>query len=323
MSPLGPIALVINPVATKAGAARRADVTRVLSPLGLEWSLATTGPGDAARLARQAADEGAAVVVTLGGDGTAAEAAGALADGPVALAPMPGGNANVFARALGWPANPARALPVLAAALRRGVVREAVLGRVAMDGAEPRVFAINAGVGIDAATVEWIEARPRTKRRLRRAGFALGAVAATLRAGREPHLWTSADGAPAFEAAAVLAACGSPYTYLGPRPLDLVPGAAFEGPLAWVALARVRPGEVGALLMRALAGRELPLDGPTLRGGAVSVDLVVRCERPAPVQADGEVLGRHHELRISRGPTLRALDPRGASPLKNTPGAPT
>jgi diacylglycerol kinase family enzyme len=323
MSLPGPVALVINPVATKAGAAHRTEVTRVLAPLGLEWSLTTAGPGDAGRLARQAADEGAAVVVTLGGDGTAAEAAGALADGSVVLAPMPGGNANVFARALGWPARPARALPVLAEALRRGAVREAVLGRVAVDGGEPRVFAINAGVGIDAATVEWIEARPRTKRRLRHAGFALGAVAATLRAGREPHLWTSADGAPSFEAAAVLVACGSPYTYLGPRPLDLVPGATFEGPLAWVALARVRPTEVGGLLARALTGRELPLDGPALRGGRISVDLVVRCERPAPVQADGEVLGRHHELRASRGPTLRVLDPRPAPALKTTSGAPT
>ena len=323
MSALGPVALVINPVATKAGRARRTELARVLGPLGLEWSLATSGPGDAARLARQAADEGAAVVVTLGGDGTAAEAAGALADGPVVLAPMPGGNANVFSRALGWPSNPARALPVLAAALRRGAVREVALGRLALDGGEPRVFAINAGVGIDAATVEWIEARPRTKRRLRHAGFALGAVAATLRAGREPHLWTSADGGPAFEAAAVLAACGSPYTYLGPRPLDLVPGATFGGPLAWVALTRVRPGELVGLMLRALRGRELPLDGPVLRGGSVCVDLVVRGERPAPVQADGEVLGRHAELRISRGPTLRALDPRGAPPLKSDPGGPT
>ena len=323
MSALGPIALVINPVATKANGARRAEVARVLGPLGLEWSLATTGPGDAARLARQAADEGAAVVVTLGGDGTAAEAASALADGPVALAPMPGGNANVFARALGWSANPARALPVLAEALRRGAVREAVLGRLAMDGGAPRVFAINAGVGLDAAAVEWIEARPRTKRRLRYAGFALGAAAATLRAEREPHLWTSADGAAAFEAIAVLAACGSPYTYLGPRPLDLVPGAAFEGPLAWVALGRMRPTQVGGLVLRALRGGDLPVDGSAVRGGRLAVDLVVRCERPAAVQADGEVLGRHCELRIARGPTLRVLDPRAAPVLKTDPVAPT
>ena len=322
MNDLGPVALVINPVATKAGRGNRAELTRILSPLGLEWSLTTAAHGDAARLARQAADEGARVVVTLGGDGTAAEAASALADGPVVMAPMPGGNANVFSRALGWPSSAARALPVLAGALARGTVREAGLGRVELDG-EERIFAINAGVGIDAATVEWIEARPRTKRRLRHAGFALGAVAATLRAGREPHLAVAADGADELEAMAVLVACGSPYTYLGPRPLDLVPGAAFDGHLAWVALARVRPGEIGGIVLRALRGRELPLEGPTLRGGAVERALTVRAELPVPVQADGEVLGRHTEVRISPGPTLLVLDPRPATPLKSRPGAPT
>ena len=323
MSALGPVALVINPVATRAGRAQRAEITRVLSTLGLEWSLTTRGPGDAGRLARQAASEGARVVVTLGGDGTAAEAAGALAGGPVVMAPIPGGNANVFARALGWPSSAARALPVLSTALARGRVRVAGLGRLHLDGGEGRVFAIYAGMGIDAATVEWIEARPRTKRRLRHAGFALGAVAAALRAGKEPRLWSSADGGDALEGAAVLVACGRPYTYLGPRPLDLVPGAAFEGPLAWVSLARVRPGELSRLVLRAVRGRELPIGGSTLRGGVVAVDLVVRAERPAPVQADGEVLGRHADLRIAPGPTLRALDPRGATGLKSAALTPT
>ena len=278
---LGPIALLINPVATRAGRGMRSELTRVLSSHGLEWSLVTQGPGDAARLARRAADDGARLVVTFGGDGTAAEAAGALADGPVVMAPMPGGNANVFSRALGWPPGAARALPVLDAALRAGAIRSATLGRL-QAGDQSRVFAINAGIGIDAATVEWIEARPRTKKRLRHAGFALGAASATMRAGREPHLWSSADGAHEREVVAVLVACGAPYTYLGPRPLDLVPGAAFDGDLAWVALTRVRPRELGSILLRAARGRELSLDGPALRGGRIESELLVRAERPAP-----------------------------------------
>jgi diacylglycerol kinase family enzyme len=322
MSTLGPVALVINPAATCAGRVQRAEITRVLSGHGLEWSLMTQGPGDAAGLARQAAAEGARLVVTLGGDGTAAEAAGALADGPVVMAPMPGGNANVFARALGWPATAARALPVLAAALERGMVRDATLGRLETDGVS-RVFAINAGVGIDAATVEWIEARPRTKRRLRHLGFAIGAAAATFRADRAARLWMSPDEGPELEAAAVLVACGTPYTYLGPRPLDLVPGAAFDGRLAWVALTRVRPAELTGILLRAVAGRELPMDGPALRGGSIGRVLDLRAEEPAPVQADGEVLGRHLQVRIGPGPTLRSLDPRDTTALKSGDGPPT
>jgi diacylglycerol kinase family enzyme len=321
MKHLAPVALIINPVATRAGRGPRAEVTRVLSERGLEWSLTTAGPGDGARLARQAAREGARVVVTLGGDGTAAEAAGALAGGPVVMAPMPGGNANVFCRALGWPARATRALPALAAALERGLIRDVTLGRLHL-GDDERVFAINAGMGIDAAAVEWIEARPRTKKRLRHLGFALGALAA-VRAAREPHLLASSDGQEWLEAVAVLVACGTPYTYLGSRPLDLVPGAAFDGDLAWIALARVRPRELSGLVLGALRGRPPAIDGPALRGGTATAHLIVRAEPPAPVQADGEPLGRHAQMRVTPGPVLRVLDPRRAGGLKFSAVPPT
>ena len=305
----GPVALIVNPVATKASRALREQVARALAPHGLEWSLVTEAPGDAARLATRAAAEGAAVVVTVGGDGTVADVAGALAGGPVALAPLPGGNANVFARAIGWPAAASQAVPLLGRVLERPVVRDASLGLLHIDG-QPRVFAINCGVGLDAATVEWIEARPRTKRRLRQAGFALGAVVAAVRSRRVPRLALEVGGVDGPEAVAVLVACGTPYTYLGRRPLDLVPGAAFDGRLAWVALTRARPRELGRLAVLAVRGRELPLDGPALRGGRAPTGLVIRSPEPAPVQADGEALGRHREVRVTPGPVLRVIDPR-------------
>lgn len=305
----GPVALIVNPVATKVSATLRQQVTRALAPHGLAWSLVTEGPGDAGRLAARAAAEGAATIVTVGGDGTVADVAGALAGGPVAMVPLPGGNANVFARALGWPSDPARAAAALGPAIARATVREARLGLIHIDGT-PRVFAINCGVGLDAATVEWIEARPRTKRRLRHAGFVLGAAVAAVRSRRVPRLEIEVDGAPGPQAIAVLVACGTPYTYLGRRPLDLAPGAAFDGRLAWVALTRARPHELGRLATRAVRGRDLPLDGPALRGGGGPAELVVRSPEPAPVQADGEVLGRHREVRVTPGPALRVIDPR-------------
>jgi diacylglycerol kinase family enzyme len=309
---LRPVALVVNPAATRTGAAVRAEVTRALAPAGLEWSLVTSGPGDAARFAREAAEEGAAVVVSLGGDGIAGEVAGALAGGPVAMAPLPGGSTNVFSRAIGWPSATRAALPLLTAALAAGRLRDASLGLLRVDGADGpgRVFAVNAGMGLDAATVEWIEARPRTKRRLRQAGFVLGATIAAVRSGRAPHLRATADGAEPVLARAVLAACGTPYTYLGRRPLDVVPGAAFDGRLAWVALTRIRPPELARLVLRAARGADLPIGSEALRGGAVTRELLVESDIPAPVQADGEPLGRHREVRVSPGPVLRAVEPR-------------
>ena len=215
----------------------------------------TRGPGDGGRLAAQAAAEGARVVVTLGGDGTVAEAAGVLAGGPVAMLPLPGGNANVFGRATGWPNDPRRAL-----ATARRALADVRLGRLRAGGGD-RVFVINAGFGLDAATVEWIETRPRLKRRLRWLGFALGAAVVTAGAGRRaPRLSARVDEGRAVDVLASLVACGTPYTYSGPRPLDLVPGASFDGTLAWLGLTRSRPHELARLAALAALGRSLPVD---------------------------------------------------------------
>ncbi len=317
------IALVMNPAATTSSRELRAELVDALAPLGLEWAEVTRGPGDAGRLARAAAAEGATVVVTLGGDGTASDVAGALAGGPVAMAPMPGGNANVFARALGWPARPEHALPRLAAALRAGAVREAGLGAVEPEGEPRRVFAMNCGLGIDAATVEWIESRPRTKHRLRQAGFAAGALVAVARARRAPRLHVSGEGIDPVTAVAVLVACGTPYTYLGRRPLDLVPGAAFDAGLAWIALTRLRPHELAGIAARALRGRDLPLGGPALTGGGTVAGIEVTADSPVPLQADGEPLGRHRRVRVGPGPRLLVVDPAGGAALKSAGVRPT
>jgi hypothetical protein len=122
----------------------------------------------------------------------------------------------------------------------------------------------------------------------------------------------SVDGADPVECAAAMVACGSPYTYLGRRPLDLAPGAAFDGRLAWVGLSRVRPDEVTRLMLLAARGRDLPVGGPLLVGGPVARTVAIRADAPGPVQSDGEPLGRHEELLVTPGPVLRAVVPRPA-----------
>jgi diacylglycerol kinase family enzyme len=297
----------------RTGSHLRAETLRALAHHGLAWTLVTRAPGDAGRLAAQAAADGARVVVTLGGDGTVGDAAGALAGGPVAMVPLPGGNANVFARALGWPNDPRRALATMTRALAAGTVRDARLGRIRAGGRD-RVFVINAGMGLDAATVEWIESRPRLKRRLRWLGFALAAAVVTARARGAPRLAAWADGGPQVDVLAALVACGAPYTYTGPRPLDIVPGASFDGALAWLGVTRARPHELARLATLAGLGRPLPVGTGPLVGGPVARTLTVRAGSPAWVQADGEVLGRHELLEAGPGPALRIVDPRSGGP---------
>ena len=101
----------------------------------------TTGPGDAQRLAREAAAANADLVLAVGGDGTVNEAARGLLGSGVPLGIVPAGSGNGLARALGIPLSPARALRALEGAL----VRRIDVGTV--NGVP---FLNVAGVGFDA-----------------------------------------------------------------------------------------------------------------------------------------------------------------------------
>jgi diacylglycerol kinase family enzyme len=259
-------------------------------------------------LAAEAAAAGARVVVALGGDGTANEVAAALAGGPAVIAIVPAGSTNVFARAIGWPAAPQNALVALAAALPGGATRPLVLGRLRA-GSVDRVFCVNAGLGIDAEVVHGVETRPRLKRRLGQAAYAAISVDALARAARRaPVLRVTVDARAPVVVRSLVVVCASPYAWLGPRPLDLVPGPAHEGRLAWLGLLRARPTEIVRLGVRIVRGGA-HLDHPALVHGRAERSIAVDAEPPVLVQADGEPLGWHSEAWLGPGPTVIALRP--------------
>ena len=111
------------------------------------------------------------VVLTLGGDGTAMEAAGALAWSDTPLGVLPGGTGNLLARALGVPMRVEKAVPALLAGTRKRIDLGVIKGHR---------FAVAAGVGIDAAMVE--ETPTWLKRRLGVLAYTLIATRAALRA---------------------------------------------------------------------------------------------------------------------------------------------
>jgi diacylglycerol kinase (ATP) len=63
--------------------------------------IATTAPGDATRIAREAVAGGADLILVLGGDGTINEAVNGMVHSNVALGILPAGTANVLAMELG------------------------------------------------------------------------------------------------------------------------------------------------------------------------------------------------------------------------------
>ena len=101
----------------------------------------TEGPGHATELARAAADAGADVVLSVGGDGTANEVARALLGRSAALGIVPVGSGNGLARALGIPLRPLAALDALETGVRRAIDVGLLNGRP---------FLNVAGIGFDA-----------------------------------------------------------------------------------------------------------------------------------------------------------------------------
>ncbi|MEZ4414578.1 MAG: diacylglycerol kinase family lipid kinase [Gemmatimonadota bacterium] len=143
------IVLLVNP-ASGSGTGGR-SVPKLLAAferLGVSTTvLATEGPGDGVRLARQAVALGADKLLVVGGDGTIHEVVNGLltSDGqppPFAVAPM--GTGNDFYRIVGAPKRLDDAVRVL----MEGRVRQVDVGRARWDDQE-KFFVNLMGVGLD------------------------------------------------------------------------------------------------------------------------------------------------------------------------------
>lgn len=97
--------------------------------------------GHATALAKAAVEKKTDIIVAVGGDGSVNEIAGALVGTSSALAVVPGGSGNGFARALGIPINTEKALSLLL----KGRLKPVDVGRV-----NDHFFFSNAGLGFDA-----------------------------------------------------------------------------------------------------------------------------------------------------------------------------
>lgn len=302
--------LIYNPQASTTSPRTR-DV--IASALGEELKLdvvATRSRGHASELAAGAREDGIDVVVALGGDGTANEVADGLLQAGVgpevpALAVVPGGCTNVFARTVGLPVAPIEATGQLLEALREGRRRRIGVGR-----ADERVFLFAAGVGFDAEVVERVEAARAAGRRATGPLYARVAVAHCLlsgRRGRRPSLLVGVPGEPEQPAAVALVTNTDPWTYLLERPVRPTPQARYEAGLDVFALRRLRPLPTLRTVL-SITGED---GAPRGRDVTVHHDLsalVVRSADGSPraVQVDGDLLGRRAEVRFTAIPD--ALD---------------
>ena len=102
----------------------------------------------------------------------------------------------------------------------------------------------------------------------------------------EPALEILGRGRAAF----ALVANGDPYTYAGPLPISVAPEARFELGLDLVRPARRLAGDAATLFAYVAAGPR-PAEARDVVYGHDLDRIEVVCDRPMPLQADGEDLG--------------------------------
>ncbi len=297
--------LVINPAATATNARRR-DV--LIQALGSELKLDvahTRHRRHAEELGRQAVTDEVDVVVAVGGDGTVHEVVnGLLADGPAAslpaLAVVPGGNANVFARTLGIARDPVDATGQLLDAIRGGRRRRVGLGR-----ADDRWFTFCAGFGLDAEVVRDVERRRAAGTPVSTALFVRCAARRFLATGtrRARPLWLERAGEPPIGPLCLgIVSNTRPWTYLGARPLVACPRAGIDTGLDVLVARRLGVLVAGATLVRMLADGGDPAAGRAMLGLHALGEFTLATDQPLAAQLDGEYVGELKRMHLRAEP---------------------
>lgn len=301
--------LIVNPSASSVTARGRVVITKALAADHQVTVAETTKRGHATRLAAAAAAEGADVVVVLGGDGTLNEAANGLAGTTTALAAVPGGSTNVFARTLGLPDDPIEATGVLLDALAYNSIQRIGLGSV-----NGRYFLFHVGIGFDAAVVAEVERRGSLKRWANHALFGWAAFDTWVRKydRKRAHFSVRVEGQPTIDDAMFTVCLNTdPYTFIGTRPFTIAPEATLDRPLSIVTLRTLHAIPLLRILSSALgSGRRLRNDKQvSFRADVRHVE--IDGYGPVPHQVDGDYLGdiEHLELRYEPD-TLSLVVPR-------------
>ena len=273
---------IVNPAAGKgAGAKIAARLASELAAAGMSVDIVSTpGPGEAARLASHAVEDGYQRVIAVGGDGTANEVANGLVGTNVALGLYPIGSGNDFARALGYPRKRSKVAAFLGSARER---------RIDVGEVNGRVFVNAAGVGIDGHVAERVVASSRVVGPT--LGYFVGSIV-SIATYRPRQMRMRIDGAErAGRHLMVVAANG---THFGSG-MRVAPDAKLDDGLLDIIVG----GDLGrwpSLVALAKLYRGTHVDGRTIlafKARSLDVDF----DSPQPMQADGEA-SRADGLRI-------------------------
>ena len=303
--------LIANPNATTTDARIRDVLVAAIGSVVDLHTVTTSHRGHAGELAEKAAGDGTDVVLTLGGDGTVHEVVnGLLGTGSShlpALATIPGGSANVFARACGLPNEPVAATGEIIGALRQHRFRTIGLGR-----ANGLWFTCNAGLGLDAEVIAAMEHHRSSGRAATPTRYVTTALreyfARTDR--RHPALTVLPDDAPPVSNGflAIVQNC-SPWTYLATLPVNACPEASFDTGLDVLAIRDMRVIPSLRVTGRLLRGSRSQVRTDSLYIGHDLRRFTIVADREVALQVDGEGLGQTRHVTFEGVPdALRIVD---------------
>ena len=331
--------LIVNPRATTTTKPVLDTIVSTLAARAEIEVVETRYRGDAREIAVRAASEGWDALLVLSGDGTINEVVNGLMDqatiragqppgrgpapaetagpagpaGPAepagqlpAIGAIPGGNANVFTRDLGVPADPVAAVQVIAARLAAGTTRTIGLGL-----AGDRYFTFNAGLGWDAEVVRGVEEQRAQGRPASTGLYIRTALRQYYRHTdrRHPELTVvAADGTQIDPVALAIISNTTPWSYAGQRPISPTPAASFDTGLDAFLLRRLRT--ISTLnAMRQMARRTgRPVTGKYVVSLHDQAEITIRSRKPVALQVDGDYVGDAESVTFRSVPSaLRVI----------------
>ncbi len=307
--------LIVNPTATSTTPAGRDLLAHALKSR-LELAVEHTNyRGHAVEIGHAAAADGVDLVIVHGGDGTVHGVVNGLLGDPgrlpsghvPAVAVVPGGSANVFARSLGIKPDPIVATNQLID-LINGYGREHNWRRIGLIDCGERWSVLNAGMGLDGEVVAAVEAqrdKGRTVTALRYFRTTIPTVLASTR--RPPSLTLQLnDDDPVSGVHFVFVSNSSPWTYANNRSVWTNPGCTFEAGMGVFATTSMKVLPTARLARQMLSKRPKLRAKQLIRDDDVAALRVNTGDTPIATQIDGDYVGLRSRMTFRSVPA--ALD---------------
>jgi len=304
--------LIVNPNATSTTPAGRDLLAHALESRVELTVIHTDHRGHAIEIAESARRDGIDVIIVHGGDGTVNEVVNGLLGIPTgltlpdrpmpAVAVVPGGSANVFARALGISPDPIEAtnqlIDLLSERRNGGSWR-----RIGLMDCGERWAVFTAGMGVDGDVVAAVEAQRAKGRKVTAGRYIRIAVREMLSNVREePRLTLELPGRePVSGVYFAFVSNASPWTYANTRPVWTNPETTFDTGLGVFATTSMNVWKNLMLVRRMLAKK------PNIKAKHLiredDVDFVrITASEPVASQIDGDYLGLRAEMTFRAVP---------------------